>query len=296
MDVDFGEYGVKRIRALIDTCCEVFAVGKRSALPEGSLRPARRPLALSAVGSQPVPGGTEGAQVNISLPVCHYLGPLQCVCTDAWIYSADVTPELILGYPFLVAYGLTVDTVKHCVLPMQCIDVQPSRMICQRVQCVNGSVASVQVRKMKRESNEPFSDRSRGHQSDQGVCSHTSAQDTPPPMVRARVSRSAKLRSLDSLTRVLWATYRCRFRCSRSMGRCPRVDQQGQLVSMCMQHILQKFGLAVGVWCSWISHCQYQQGSMLSCSPGRALLRISVLTSRLASLILISEGTLVFFW
>ena len=65
---------------------------------------------------------------------------------------------------------------------------------------------------------------------------------------------------------------------------------------MCMQHILQKFGLAVGVWCSWISHCQYQQGSMLSGSPGRAMLRISVLTLRLASLILISEGTLVFFW
>ena len=158
----------------------VFAVGKRSVFPEGSLRPAKRPLALSAVGSQPVPGGTEGAQVNISLPVCHYLGPLQCVCTDAWIYSADVTPELILGYPFLVAYGLTVDTVKHCVLPMECIDVQPSRMICQRVQCVNGSVASVQVRKMERESKEPISDRSRGHQSDQGLCLHTSAQDTPP--------------------------------------------------------------------------------------------------------------------
>ena len=121
------------------------------------------------------------------------------VCTDAWIYSADVTPELILGYPFLVVYGLTVDTVKHCVLPMECIDVQPSKMICQRVQCVNGSVASVQVRKMERESKEPFSDRSRGHQSDQGLCLHTSAQDTPP-MGRAGVSRSAKLRSLDSLT------------------------------------------------------------------------------------------------
>ena len=181
MDVDFGEYGVKRIGALIDTGCEVFAVGKRSAFPEASLRPARRPLALSAVGSQPVPGGTEGAQVNISLPVCHYLGTLQEVCTDAWMYSADVTPELILGYPFLVAYGLTVDTVKHCVLPMECIDVQPSRMICQRVQCVNGSVASVQVRKMEHESKEPVSDRSRGHQSDQGLCLHTSAQDTPPP-------------------------------------------------------------------------------------------------------------------
>ena len=180
MDVDFGEYGVKRIRALIDTGCEVFAVVKRSAFPEGSLRPARRPLALSAVGSQPVPGGTEGAQVNISLPVCHYLGPLQCVCTDAWIYSADVTPALILGYPFLVAYGLTVDTVKHCVLPMECIDVQPSKMICQRVQCVNGSVASVQVRKMERKSKEPFSELSCGHQSDQGLCLHTSAQDTPP--------------------------------------------------------------------------------------------------------------------
>ena len=42
------------------------------------------------------------------------------------------------------------------------------------------SVAWVQVRKMERESKEPFSDRSRGHQSDQGLCLHTSAQDTPP--------------------------------------------------------------------------------------------------------------------
>ena len=68
VDLYFGAHGVKRRSALIDTGCEVFAVARTCQFSWGSLQKARRPLALSAVGSQPVPGLILGARVDVTLP------------------------------------------------------------------------------------------------------------------------------------------------------------------------------------------------------------------------------------
>ena len=69
VDMDFGKYGVKRRIALIDIGCDVFAVTQTGTYPEGSLQKARRPFALSAVGSQPVHARILGARVDVTLPV-----------------------------------------------------------------------------------------------------------------------------------------------------------------------------------------------------------------------------------
>ena len=89
---------------------------------------------------------------------------------------------------------------------------------------------------------------------------------------------------------------RCRMSCLHSMVKLPHVGQRRRLVSMCMRHSFQKWSPAVAVWCHWMWFLQYPQRFLVSCSRDEGWQQSIKMTSQLASLILVLQGTMVFPW
>ena len=121
--VRFSGGAEHQVLALIDTGCSIFAVAPRKFFPQGTLETARHPLRLSSVNSGGVTGGKLGTSVTVSLPICDSLGGLLCHCPGAFVYEAGVANDLILGWPFLIAYQLVPCPLESCIIPRESITV-----------------------------------------------------------------------------------------------------------------------------------------------------------------------------
>ena len=132
--VRFSGGAEHRVLALIDTGCSIFAVAPRKLFWQGTLETARHQLRLSSVNSGRVTGGKLGTLVTVSLPICDSLGGLLCHCPGAFVYEAGVTNDLILGWPFLVAYQLVPCPLDSCIIPRESITVDMNRFQSDREQ------------------------------------------------------------------------------------------------------------------------------------------------------------------
>ena len=132
--VRFSGGAEHQVLALIDTGCSIFAVAPRKFFPQGTLETARHPLRLSSVNSGGVTGGKLGTSVTVSLPICDSLGGLLCHCPGAFVYEAGVANDLILGWPFLVAYQLVPCPLESCIIPRESITVDVNRFQSDREQ------------------------------------------------------------------------------------------------------------------------------------------------------------------
>ena len=132
--VRFSGGAEHQVLALIDTGCSIFAVAPRKFFPQGTLETARHPLRLSSVNSGGVTGGKLGTSVTVSLPICDSLGGLLCHCPGAFVYEAGVANDLILGWPFLIAYQLVPCPLESCIIPRESITVDMNRFQSDREQ------------------------------------------------------------------------------------------------------------------------------------------------------------------
>ena len=124
----------QRVLALIDTGCSIFAAAPRKIFPAGTLERARQPLRFSSVTAGGVSGGTEGATLMVTMPLCDTLGGLQCHCPGVFVYQAGVSNDLILGWPFLVAYELMPCRLESCIIPRDCVQIDTSQFQADRTQ------------------------------------------------------------------------------------------------------------------------------------------------------------------
>ena len=85
---------------LADEGSQAFALAPTSSFPPGTLVPARKPLAISSVGGQRVPGERMKAPLDLGLEVKDQGGNAgTLICEHAYVYAADITNGFINGYP-----------------------------------------------------------------------------------------------------------------------------------------------------------------------------------------------------
>ena len=111
---------------LIDPGSQVFALAPSSFFENKMLTLAARPLQITVADGSHIAGGTHGATVSIALPVEHHGRMMEILCEDVFVYKADAVEHVILGYPFCKSYGLTIDSVRDCLM-----DISPSVSVFQ---------------------------------------------------------------------------------------------------------------------------------------------------------------------
>ena len=106
----------RRVSLLPNDGCEAFALAPFDFFPAGTLILARRPLKIVAIEGSNIRRGTQGAVMVITVPARNSSGLEELIhCQRAFVYAADVLGGLVVGYPFLKAYGLCVDPVADCL-------------------------------------------------------------------------------------------------------------------------------------------------------------------------------------
>ena len=78
---------------------------------------ARTKLRIKTAGGSLMSGGTKGAMLSLVLPVVRK-GKNQLVrCKAVWCYEAQISGvDMILGYPFLKAFRMSVNCPKDCLV------------------------------------------------------------------------------------------------------------------------------------------------------------------------------------
>jgi hypothetical protein len=111
------------LTALVDTGASVPVLFRKGLFPSKE-NPAVRRVSLSTANGSPLEGGARGAILTISLPCMTGGVATTLVCKRCWCYEAGLpSTDMILGYPFLKALGLAVDTsadVLRCVEEPSC--------------------------------------------------------------------------------------------------------------------------------------------------------------------------------
>ena len=126
--VTFSERVLVTPAALVDAGATIFAAAPRKFFPAGVLEPARTPLSLSTITSGRVEGGKYGAWSDVLVPICSEFGGEWVQCPRVFIYCAEISDELIFGYPFLKAFGLMVCPMAGCLMPRECVTVHPDKL------------------------------------------------------------------------------------------------------------------------------------------------------------------------
>ena len=134
----------QKVLALIDTRRSTFAAAPPNYFHAGTLELARQPLRLSSVTAGGVSGGTDGATLTVTMPVCDTLRGLQCHCPGAFVYQVGVCNDLISGWPFSVAYQLRLCPLESCIIPRDCVQIDISHFQADATQLQQQSLSCEQ--------------------------------------------------------------------------------------------------------------------------------------------------------
>jgi len=113
-----GPEGPRKLRALVDTGAAVPLVVKQGLFSQDQLLKSMWPVQFRTASGAKLPGGEFGLYLELSFLVT-IPGPngqdLEMVhCEPMWTYEAELhETEMIIGYPFLAGFGLTVDPVAR---------------------------------------------------------------------------------------------------------------------------------------------------------------------------------------
>ena len=96
------------VPALVDTGAQIEVLAGEELFPSAALIDAPHPVQLVTVGRKPLSGGRKGVLSTVRVPVETPEGLRVFKCVQVFIHVAAIGPRLILGFPFLLRYGLAV--------------------------------------------------------------------------------------------------------------------------------------------------------------------------------------------
>ena len=106
-----------RLKALVDTGAQTNCI-RAAELPQQYFQPARRPISLSTVSGDVLPGGSREVDIKLffapEAPGGRAVGSAWGV--DASLYDSATTVDLILGYPWLRQHRLGIMPHKDALL------------------------------------------------------------------------------------------------------------------------------------------------------------------------------------
>ena len=102
---------IKDAQVLIDTGSRVDLLIQTSLFPKEALCQARHPISIRTADGFFMEGGSLGSFVSLRMPIRDTMsGDVTYVqFDDVWAYAADITNDVILGFPFLCRGSLSVD-------------------------------------------------------------------------------------------------------------------------------------------------------------------------------------------
>ena len=101
------------VKVLVDTGPKIPIAFRRKLIPGRSLKTASFPVQFTMADGKPMIGGTHGTMMQFQLPTYRGDDPVLAKTTPLFAYEADIQGcDVILGYPFLKAFHLVVDTVR----------------------------------------------------------------------------------------------------------------------------------------------------------------------------------------
>jgi len=108
----FTDLGMRTVKALVDTGATIPLVVRPGLFPQHKLRKSVWPVKLVTASGQVMPGGDTGLRMQLGFAV-HNGDPdtvSRVLCDPLWCYVAEIhNNDLLIGYPFLDGFGLTVD-------------------------------------------------------------------------------------------------------------------------------------------------------------------------------------------
>ena len=96
------------VPALVDTGAQIEVLAGEELFPSAALIDAPNPVQLVTVGRMPLSGCCKGVLSTVRVPVETPEGLRVFKCAQVFIHVAAIGPRLILGFPFLLRYGLAV--------------------------------------------------------------------------------------------------------------------------------------------------------------------------------------------
>ena len=101
------------VRILVDTGAKIPLVFQRGLIPSTSLRKAAFPVKFTTVDGQAMEGGTYGTFLEFRLPIWRQERLITARTCSLFAYEANVQGvDIIMGYPFLKAFNLQVDSAN----------------------------------------------------------------------------------------------------------------------------------------------------------------------------------------
>ena len=107
---------LRDIATLIDPACEVLTVAGWDIFYAKHYTRAEFPIRLVGAGIKQLAGGSQVVKCSVSLPVWHDKRYLTVKCVQVTVHLATVGPRVILGYPLLARYGLTLSPARSSLV------------------------------------------------------------------------------------------------------------------------------------------------------------------------------------
>ena len=103
--------GIHDVKVLVDTGAKIPLAFRKGLFAKEALKVAQFPVHFSVADGQPMEGGTHGAFLQLRLPVHTDQGLVLAKTARLFAYEANIRGmDVIVGYPFLKSFGLSVDT------------------------------------------------------------------------------------------------------------------------------------------------------------------------------------------
>ena len=96
------------VSALVDTRAQIEVLAGEKRFPSAGLIDVPHPVQFVTVGRKPLSGGRKGVLSTVRVPVETPEGLRAFKCVQVFIHVAAIGPRLILGFPFLLRYGIAV--------------------------------------------------------------------------------------------------------------------------------------------------------------------------------------------
>ena len=102
---------------LVDNGSRVEALVLSSLFPVPVLKDAKYPVNIRTADGSPMMGGSQGSFISIRIPIRDDFSDevTYLQFDDLWVYSANITSEVIVGFPFLRKRNLSVDCGSVCL-------------------------------------------------------------------------------------------------------------------------------------------------------------------------------------
>ena len=104
------------VRPSLTTETAIPLIIKKGVLPDACLQNSGWPVKYTTANGDAMEGGATGLRVQVSLSVLSCQEQVLVQCDPMWAYVADLhVIDVIISYPFLEGFGLTVDAAGSCL-------------------------------------------------------------------------------------------------------------------------------------------------------------------------------------